>query len=162
MRIVNNSRINFKLFKIKEEFFEITNWQPYNIITDAERPTIMLAIEIATYPNTYCCIPLSKDNDKDNKYAKLSVDKPDLVHHVETLPEYDSYLLIQNMFFLRKEFFGGPYVGEGGVQLVIEDEQDVILKKIRKVDALMNRGKLLYVPRETVFEIQSTYINDKK
>lgn len=158
MKIIENTRVNFKLFKIKNEFFEITDWKPYNVITDSERPNVMLAIEIDAYPNTYCCIPLSKDNNKNNKYKNLSVRKPDLVHKVDTLPEYESYLLIQNMFFLRKEFLGGPYVGEGGVQLSIDDVDNKITKKVSKIDALMNHGKLLYVPRETVYKIQLDYL----
>lgn len=162
IKISPEAEINFKLFKIKDEFFEITDWKPYQIRMSPKRPSAVLAIEVESYPNTYCCIPLSKDNDKDKKYHNLSINKPDLVHAVQTLPEYESYLLIQNMFYLRKEFLGAPYIGKDGEQLIIEVEQEEILKKVRKIDALLNRGKINYVPRETVFNIQRTYLNDKK
>jgi hypothetical protein len=126
------------------------------------RPVILLTIVDPTYPGALCCIPISKDDDKNGKYRNLSQRKPDLVQSID-INEYDNFLLIQNMFYIRKEFVGEPFT-VNGVHTEIKDRnlQRTISQKVAKLNALMNQGKLSFVDRKEVYEIQVQHLKESK
>lgn len=72
-------------------------------------------------------------------------------------------MIVQNMYILHKEFLGEQYT-LNGVPFEIKNTkiQREIMKKVKKVDALLKRGIINYVPREKVFEIQLKYLEEKK
>lgn len=156
----------FKLYLLTEEFHEICDWQKYKMTTGnkgEKRPTLLLLMDSLNedYPDSWCCIPISKDDDKDEKYLKLSTSKPDLVHRLNKFNRYDNYLLIQNMFYVRKEFIGLPFT-VNDVHVEIKKERRDIERKIKKVDSLIKRGVLKYINREEVYKIQVQYLAAKK
>jgi hypothetical protein len=154
--------LNFKFFLLSDEFHNICDWQRYQIPIKKNRPALILAIEDLDDPDKFLCIPISKDDDKNNKYANLMSSKPDLVHPVEEINTYDNYLLIQNMFYIRKEFIGEPFIVDGVQSEIKKDSlKRAIVKKVKKVDALINRGVLNYVPREEVFNKQLLYLENR-
>lgn len=119
----------FKVFKLTEEFHSICDWREYKIPLSKQRPGLLLIIEDENYPDSFCCIPITKDDDKNEKYKNLMVKRPDQVHPIH-INEYDSYLLIQNMFFVRKEFIGEPFTVKN-IQTEVKNEaaKTEILKK---------------------------------
>ncbi|AEH49794.1 MULTISPECIES: hypothetical protein [Anoxybacillaceae] len=153
---------NFKIYFIKEEFFSITDWAQYKIPIKEKRPVLILVIEKEEFPDGLFCIPITKDDDKNRKIKALSMKRPDFIHPIK-INRYDSYLLIQNMYILHKEFLGEQYT-LNGVPFEIKNTkiQREIMKKVKKVDALLKRGIINYVPREKVFEIQLKYLEEKK
>lgn len=156
---------NFKVYLLSPDFHGICDWSIYKIPTKENRPVILLAIEAIEdqrYPDSLCCIPISKDDDKDDKYKKLFERKPDLVHPI-AINEYDNYLLIQNMFYVKKEFIGAPFL-VNGIHSEIKDNllKKTISKKAKKINALINLGKLNYVNREEVYRLQVEFINKPK
>ncbi|ARU60664.1 hypothetical protein CBW65_05880 [Tumebacillus avium] len=153
----------FKVYKLSKEFYQVCDWSVYNIPVKNGRPTLLLVLNDEKFPDSYCCIPISKDDDKNGKYRELSRTKKDLVHHVPEISKYDNYLLIQNMFFVHKDFIGDPFEVEGiEVEIKNEKRQREITKKVKKVDALLKKGTLKYVPREEVFKRQLQYLEEKK
>jgi hypothetical protein len=155
--------MEFKVFKLTQEFHSLCNWRDYKIPISEQRPGLLLVFEDAKYPNALCCIPISKDDDKDQKYRKLLQTKPNNVHPIN-MNQYDNYLLIQNMFYVRKEFIGDPFTVKG-IQIEIKNaaSRQEILKKVSTIDALIRGGKLPYfVPREEVYALQVKYLDDNK
>jgi hypothetical protein len=153
----------FKVFKLTEEFHSICDWREYKIPISKHRPGLLLIIEDEKYPDSFCCIPITKDDDKDQKYKKLMEKKPHQVHPIH-INEYDSYLLIQNMFYVRKEFVGAPFtVNNIHTEVKNETIQSDIIKKVNKMNALFKHGRCQYfVPRERVFAIQQEYLLQNK
>lgn len=153
----------FKVFKLTEEFHSICDWRDYKIPISKDRPGLLLIVEDEKYPDSFCCIPITKDDDKNQKYKNLMEKKPDQVHPIH-INEYDSYLLIQNMFYVRKEFIGAPFT-VNSVQTEVKNEtiQADIIKKVNKMNALFKHGRFSYfVPREEVYKIQQDYLLQKK
>lgn len=63
--------LNFKVFLLSDEFYNICDWQKYKIPIKKNRPALILAIEDLDNPDKLHCIPISKDDDKNKKYANL-------------------------------------------------------------------------------------------
>ncbi|TEB06167.1 hypothetical protein Psch_03211 [Pelotomaculum schinkii] len=155
---------NYKIYLLTSEFHQICDWRSYKITTHGSRPVMILVIEEHNYPDCYCCIPISKDDDKNVKYKNLFDDpkKTDLVYPIN-INKYDNYLLIQNMFYVRKEFIGDPFKVNGKEIVVLNPKRkSEILKRVQKLDILMNKGIISYVPREKVYDIQISYLASKK
>lgn len=155
--------MEFKVFKLTQEFYSVCNWRDYKIPLSDQRPGLLLVFEDTKYSDALCCIPISKDDDKNQKYKNLLQKKPNNVHPIN-MNQYDNYLLIQNMFYVKKEFIGAPFTVKG-IQIEIKNttSRQEILKKVSAIDALIKAGKLPYfVPREEVYEIQVKYLNDNK
>lgn len=152
---------NFGIYLIKEEFYGIANWAEYKIPIKTGRPIMILVIESKEFPEGLICIPLTKDDDKDGKIKRLAAKRPDFIHNVE-INYYDSYLLIQNMYVIHKSFIGEPYT-LNGIPFKIKnlEIQAVIMKKVKKVDQLLNKGIIQYVPREEVYRIQMKYLDEE-
>ena len=149
---------SFKLYTLSKEFYSICDWQSYKIPVKDDRPVLVLTIEDPDYPDCMRCIPISKDDDKNNKYKNLSQEKPDLVQHI-TINQYDNYLLIQNMFIVRKEYIGAPFLVNNVHSEIKKDVlKRTIIKKVGKVEALIKKGKLKYVPIKEVYNIQLEHI----
>lgn len=154
---------DFKLYLIDNEFYNIRDWKEFKIPVKNNRPVLILVIEDTNYPDCFCCVPISKDDDKDDKYENLLVKSPDLVHPLSEINQYKNFLLIQNMFYLKKEFLGAPFVVDGVHSEIKKGKtRKEILKKIKKVDALMKNGKVKSVPREKGYELQVEYLEEKK
>lgn len=155
--------MEYKVFKLTQEFHSICDWSIYKILISEQRPGLILVLEDAKYPDALCCIPISKDDDKRQKFRNLLLSKPDNVHPIK-MNQYDNYLLIQNMFYVRKEFIGPPFTVKG-IQVEVKNTtvKEDIMKKVKTIDALIKTGKLPYfVPREQVYDIQVKYLEDKK
>ncbi|WP_203245943.1 hypothetical protein [Sporosarcina beigongshangi] len=150
---------NFGIYMIKEEFYKIFNWEEYKIPIKADRPMLILIIENKNFPEGLICIPITKDDDKNGKISNLADKRPDFIHNVE-INHYNSYLLIQNMYIIHKSFIGDPYT-LNGIPFEIKNPkvQAIIKKKVNKVDQLLKRGVIQYVPREEVYQIQMNYLN---
>lgn len=149
---------HFKVFLLSQQFYAVCDWSVHKIPIRDKRPGLLLTIEDAQYPNSLCCIPISKDDDKNDKYKKILRGKPDLVHPVD-INQYDNYLLIQNMFYIRREFVGDPFIVNGIQAEITRDAvKKEILRKVRKVDALINQGRLSFVPRGLVYKIQEEFL----
>lgn len=161
---VNSVSESFKVFLLSSEFYSICDWGNYKIPIKQNRPVLILAIEDSTNPDIVNCIPISKDDDKNDKYKNLSASKPDLVHPLDDINHYDNYLLIQNMFYLRKEFIGAPFIVDGShSEIKKEALKRAITKKVKKLDALFKRGSLKgFVPRQEVYDLQLQYLEKKE
>ncbi|WP_245191128.1 hypothetical protein [Anoxybacillus suryakundensis] len=150
---------HFKIYFIKEEFFSITDWSQYKVPIKKKRPMLILVIEKEEFPDGLFCIPITKDDDKNEKIKSLSMKRPDFIHPIK-INRYDSYLLIQNMYIIHKQFIGQPYTLN---DVPFEIKNTKIQREImKKVDALLKQGIIHYVPREKVFEIQLKYLEEKK
>ena len=153
---------NFKIYLLTPEFQQICDWSMYKIPIVENRPVMILVIQDYNYPNCFCCIPISKDDDKKDKYKNLSIKKPDLVYPIN-INRYDNYLLIQNMFYVREEFVGTPFLENGlEIEILNVNHRKQILNRARKLDALMKHGKITYVPREKVYDMQISYLASKE
>ncbi|OMF66417.1 hypothetical protein MKY66_28165 [Paenibacillus sp. FSL R5-0766] len=155
--------MEFKVYKLKQEFHSICDWREYKISINEQRPGLLLVLEDEQFPDSLCCIPISKDDDKHNKYKQLMISKPTNVHPIK-MNQYDNYLLIQNMFYVRKEFIGDPFtVKQIHIEIKNSAEREVIMKKVKKMNALIKSGKLPYfVPRKEVHDIQISYLENKR
>ncbi|KHF29901.1 hypothetical protein LR68_01380 [Anoxybacillus sp. BCO1] len=88
--------------------------------------------------------------------------RPDFIHPIK-INRYDSYLLIQNMYVIHKQFIGQPYtLNDVPFEIKNTKLRGEIMKKVKKVDALLKQGIIHYVPREKVFEIQLKYLEEKR
>ncbi|MCL9662059.1 hypothetical protein L2089_15300 [Paenibacillus hunanensis] len=154
--------MNFKLYLLSEEFHSICDWRNYNMSSGKGRPMLILVITDEQYPDAVCCIPISKDNDKDDKYKKLADKRPTNVHFLG-LNKYDDYLLIQNMFYVRKEFIGSAFtINDIPAEIKNEQTKSDIMKKVKKMDILLKTGKVNgFVPRKEVYDIQVQYLQNK-
>ncbi|MGG6432225.1 hypothetical protein ACPF7I_04695 [Anoxybacillus sp. D401a] len=153
---------HFKIYFIKEEFFSITDWAQYKVPTKEKRPMLILVIEKEEFPDGLVCIPITKDDDKNGKIKALSMKRPDFIHPIK-INRYDSYLLIQNMYIIHKEFIGQPYtLNDVPFEIKNTKLRKEIMKKVKRVDALLKQGIIHYVPREKVFEIQLKYLEEKR
>lgn len=155
--------IEYKVFKLSREFHQICDWRNYKIPLSEQRPGLLMVIEDSSYPDSVCCIPISKDDNKANKYRDIMIKHPDQVHPIN-MNQYDNYLLIQNMFYVRKEFIGSPFtVNNVHVEVKNTTQQEEILKKVKKMDALMKNGIVSrFVPRQQVYDIQMQYLLEKE
>lgn len=152
----------FKVYKLTPEFHRICNWREHRVSLGEQRPGMLLIVEDERYPDAVCCIPISKDDDKNHEYQGVEKKFPHQVHSIN-FNQYDNYLLIQNMFYVRKEFIGDPFT-VNGVQVEVKNttQQGEILKKVRKMDALLKHGKVNhFVNRERVYDIQVQYLEGK-
>lgn len=137
--------LNFHLYKISPAFFSITDWSKEKIHIKDNRPNLILTIENKEYPDCVFCIPISKDDDKSNKYKKILQKHPDNVHPL-SFNQYDSYALIQNFFALRKEFIGDPFtVNSIHVSIPDNNIQKQIQKKCNKFLALYKAKKPVHI-----------------
>lgn len=155
---------HFHLYKITEEFYEITNWQDYKISVKPERPNIILVLVYEQYPDSVLCIPISKDDDKRGKYNRIMGKHPKNVHPLD-FNQYENYALIQNSFFLRKEFVGEEFtVNEEHVKIIDNKTQKNVEKKFKSLYAIYrHQGPLdIQVDFDTVYNIQNEYIKKKK
>lgn len=152
---------NFHVYKISEEFYNITNWQEYKVHVKSERPNLVLLLEYEEYPDSVLCIPISKDDDKRRKYYRIMQRHPNNVHPLD-FNQYDNYALIQNAFFINKRFIDDPFtVNEVHVKVIDHNLQDDIMKKFRSLYAIYkSRGPLLIqVDYDIVYNIQNEYIS---
>lgn len=92
----------FKLFKVKAEFFEIMDWEPYKVTVKDSRPTLILVIENKDFPYSMYCLPIT--SEKNGKWKRRNKKSPDLTHYVK-FSKHESYILIQNFFFFKKRIF---------------------------------------------------------
>jgi len=156
---------SYSLYKISQEFFEINSkWRDYKISLKSDRPTLIVVLDVESNSNYLACIPISKDDDKSGKYKNIMQKHPDNVEPLH-FNQYDNYALIQNFFYIRKEFVGEQFT-VNSVHVTIPDinKQKAILKKINVLKARYDHGKPLpiQVDLDEVKKIQDNYLSNKK
>lgn len=158
-----NALKDFHLYKINEEFYNITNWKNHKVRIKNGRPNLILILENQKYPDSVLCIPISKDDNKQKKYKKVMRKHPNNVHPL-TFNQYDNYALIQNSFFLRKEFVDAPFTVNGiHVEIVDKNVQRIINQKFNALYAIYkHNGPLpIQVNYDVVYNIQDEYIQNR-
>lgn len=156
-----NELKHFHVYKVSEEFYNITNWQNYKVHLKPERPNLVLLLEYEEYPDSVLCIPISKDNGKNRKYYNIMQRHKNNVHPLD-FNQYDNYALIQNSFFLKKRFIEGAFTVNGvHVEVVDNNTQNEIIKKFESLYAIYkHRGPLpIQVDYDIVYNIQNEYIS---
>lgn len=152
---------DFHLYKISPDFFTITDWSKEKVHLKDNRPNLILVVEHKDYPDCVCCIPISKDDEKNGKYASVAKRYPNNVHSLK-FNQYDNYALIQNFFFLRKEFVNDPFlVRKLHVSIPDNNTQKEINKKIGIFLAMYKANKAIpiQVDLDKVLQIQNDYLN---
>lgn len=156
--------INYSLYKIKQEFFDVNpEWSDYKITLKSDRPTLIVVLDTDVESDYLVCIPISKDDDKSGKYGNILRRHPNNVEPLD-FNQYDNYALIQNFFYIRKEFVGEEFtVNDIHVSIVDTNKQKAILRKINVLKARYEHGNPLFlqVDLEEVKKIQEEYLANK-
>lgn len=149
---------SYQFYLLKDDFYSVFDWSTLKVMSKRGRPTMVMCIEYVHQKDFYCCIPISKDENKSGKFENLAKTKPDLVHYYP-IDNKQSYLLIQNLFFVHKDFLGSKYcINEIPFIILDATKKREIKKKINKVLALINNKRISYVDLNQVIKIQKNYI----
>lgn len=155
--------MNYHLYLLDAEFLKLFSKQElydYNIKSKSSRPFLILDHNNEKYSDCYCVIPIGSEK-KDGKYKIQATRYPEQVMELKVEGNRNSFLFIQNYFYLKKFFLAEEYL-VNGEQFVIKNKeiQEEIKRRFekfnKKIELQKKYGnqKTSFVPLDIVYKKQ--------